>query len=121
MSRVNGFPSSEEIKKVRIGNQENEYLCIVENAQLKNAFSCKDKVDKSDFPYYLRAFNVGKIEDITLGGASTFTMKSLTKDEKISYDALLARINEAKIYADHYWENEVFTKILTGSYSFEKK
>lgn len=122
MSRVEGFPSSTEIKKVRIGGQNDEYLCVLneDKTLLQLAYLCKGQAESDDFRNYIRALNIGRTEEISINGMVSFTSRTLTQAEVVSYDTLLARMNEARIYAGHYWENEVFTKILTGKYLFER-
>ncbi|MFH1630364.1 MAG: hypothetical protein ABIE47_16805 [Pseudomonadota bacterium] len=121
MSGIKGFPTSDELRKVRVYGHEDEYLCVVEkDGKLHNAYLCSKAVEQRDFRDYLRALNIGRVEDIIVSSKSACTIKTLTKDEKITYSSLLARMNEALIYAESYWVNEVFTKILTGKYLFEK-
>ena len=121
MSEIKGFPTSDELRKVRVHGHEDEYLCVVEeDGKLHNAYLCSETVGHQDLRDYLRALNIGKVEDIVVSSQSACTIKTLTKDEKITYNSLLARMNEAIIYAESYWENEVFTKILTGKYLFER-
>lgn len=117
MSKIEGFPTSNELRKVRINGHEDEYLCTInEDGSLHNAYSCEEKAEVGDFKKYIRALNIGKVEDVIVSPKLSCTIKTLTKDEKITYDTLLARMNEAIIYAGSYWENEVFTKITTGKY-----
>ncbi len=118
MSDIEGFPTADEVKKVRIGSQKDEYLCCIEGNELRHALRCDEAVEETDLQKYVMALNVGKVEDIIVGGQKNFSIKSLTKIEKTVYTSLISKMRETKIYAGHYWENEVFTKLLTGKYSF---
>ena len=116
------FPKADDLRKVRIAGSHDEYLCELdlEGSCLRLALLCKGDADEEDLKRYLLLVNIGKVEDVQFNVQTPYTSKCLTKAEKILYTFNLNSMNEAVIYAIHYWENEVFTKIISGSYSFER-
>lgn len=100
-----------ELKIFIIGDVE--YLGIKEGDNIEYALSCGEKVESDHFCRWFQKWNVEELQTIEISKQMPFMTRKLDEDEKVIFEVHRQTLAKAKRYALNYWENEVYTRLIS--------